>query len=179
MIKLILGVNNFELNNNGKKILLSEREGFKTLKDLKIGSNVLIESDNLRVRKHSGSYYLLFIEEFGEVNILYVDRQGLLRIVFIGREEDTLKGLYNNVADEMVIKVLKSNHKKAYRLVEENSCGYEVIGIEYKNKSSEIKTQIYLSIHDAIKFASYKHRQTGNIYRVITPKGTVLFSIGD
>lgn len=178
MIKLSMDINGLELNNNGKKKVLSEKDAYKELKNLRIGSNLLIESDNIRVKKHSGDYYLLFLEEYEEVNILYTDKQGLLRLVFMGREDEALKGIYQNVADEMVIKILKSSNKKAYRVVEENHGNFSVIEVEYKNKSSQLNKKIYLTIQEAIKVASYNHRQNGGSYRVITPKGTVLFDIG-
>lgn len=178
MIKLSMVSNSFILNNNSNKTLLSDNNGYSELKKLRIGSNLVIESDNVKVQKHSGSYYLLFVEEYEELNILYVDKQGILRLVFMGREKEVLKGLYYNVSDEMSIKILKSSNKRAYRVVEEVQGELKVLEVEYKNKSSQVSKQVYLTIQEAIKVASYNHRQTGLSYRVISPKGTILFEIG-
>lgn len=147
-----------------------------TLSDnVKIGTNIEIKSDNTNVKPHRGKYYALFVREFNVVHLLYLDVNQNLRVIYTGPIETAVYNIYRMISDGMVIKVLQSNQKRAYRVVDAEGM---VINYTYKNKSSEKIDSVYLNLYDAIQFAAYRNHLTGKLYRVITPKGTALFEIG-
>ena len=147
---------------------------------IKIGSDFEIETDNVKVRSHKGKYYLLFIEEFNLIHLFYLDSSNRLRIVYSGDITNAIDSLYKNVGNESVVRVLKSSNKKAYRVAKfRRETLVEVKTFTYKNKSSQNVEQVYLSLFDAINYASKLYKEDSNFsYRVITPKETELFRIG-
>ena len=171
---------------NGSQIAELKEKKAKTIKmvnrdmslyineHIKIGSDFEIETDNVKVRSHKGKYYLLFIEEF------YLDSSNRLRIVYSGDITNAIDSLYKNVGNESVVRVLKSSNKKAYRVAKfRRETLVEVKTFTYKNKSSQNVEQVYLSLFDAINYASKLYKEDSNFsYSVITPKETELFRIG-
>lgn len=147
---------------------------------IKIGSDFEIETDNVKIRTHKGKYYLLFIEEFNLVHLFYLDSSNRLRIVYSGDITNAIDSLYKNVGNESIVRILKSSNKKAYRVVKyKNDTLVEVKTFTYKNKSSQNVEQVYLSLFEAINYASKLYKEDSRYsYRVITPKETELFRIG-
>lgn len=147
---------------------------------IKIGSDFEIETDNVKVRSHKGKYYLLFIEEFNLIHLFYLDSSNRLRIVYSGDITNAIDSLYKNVGNESVVRILKSSNKKAYRVAKFiRETLVEVKTFTYKNKSSQNVEQVYLSLFDAINYASKLYKEDSNFsYSVITPKETELFRIG-
>lgn len=152
--------------------------------EIKIGTDIVIENENTRPKPHRGKYYLLFMQEFETVYLFYVDTKGILRMVFSGDMEKAVESIFNNIASDMSVKILKSSSKRAYRVVKSNRNSNEtqVLNFTYRNKSSQNVEQVYLNLFEAINFASQAFKKSSqNItekYCVITPKDTVLFEIG-
>ena len=178
MITVTLNKDWADVNNYGKVDTVVHTELNDILYNLRLGTSVKIKSDNPKVEPHRGEYFLLLVEEFEEIYIMYKDLSNKVRIVYQGYLPETGRALYRNVADDMVVKVLKSNNKKAYRVVEEVNGEERVVEFTYKNKDSEVVKQVYLTILDCIKVAANRQYKNGGKYKVITPKGTVLFEIG-
>jgi|BioPla2DNA2_1021312.scaffolds.fasta_scaffold01813_23 hypothetical protein len=183
MITLTIGNNaksqGVELNNNGRKEIVPVLDLAKVLRSLRLGTTITVNSENTRVKSFKGTYYVLFMEEFEEVIIFYQDSHGNLRQVFTDNEIYISKGLYFLIADGTPVKILKSNNKKAYRVVSEYADGVKVFTKNYKNKSSEIVGQTYLDLFTAIKYATLLHSKEPNrVFQVITPKETVLYQVG-
>lgn len=150
------------------------------LKDeIKIGTKVRIKTDNTRVEKHRGTYYLLYVEEMGVAYLFYQDVSGILRTVHTGSVENAISAVYYNVADDTDLVILNGRGKKAYRCVytfiDSNGCKKLMpIKIMYKNKSSKENPQVYLGLYEAIMYAANFAKTTNNEVSVITPKGTIL-----
>lgn len=184
MITLSIGNNakqdGIEINNNGKKEVVGVLDLAKSMQKLRLGTNITIKNENSRARQFTGNYYILFMQEFEEVIIFYQDSYGNLRQIFTDNEIYISKGLFFNVADDTTVKILKSNNKKAYRVVYLDDNGEEnVITKAYKNKSSGLVGQTYLDLFSAIKYATLNHsKNPDKQFRVITPKGTVLYQVG-
>ena len=147
---------------------------------IKIGSDFEIETDNIRVRKHKGKYYLLFIEEFNSVFLFYVDTENKLRTVYAGDIGNAVNSIYNNIGTGSVVRILKSSNKKAYRVASySNGELNEIIPSTYRNKSSQSIKQVYMNMFESIQYAAnLAKRGNGISYVVITQKGTELFRIG-
>lgn len=149
---------------------------------VKIGTNILIKTDNTKPEPHRGQYYLLYMQEFGSVYLLYIDTAGVLRIVYQGDMGNAVDAIYKFISDETVIKILKSSSKRAYRVVDNSKTvdgKLSVVELQYKNKSSQINSQVYLSLFDAINHAVYRYKKNkSSSFSVITPKGTVLVTVG-
>lgn len=149
---------------------------------IKIGTNISVKTDNTKPEPHRGQYYLLYMQEFGSVYLLYIDTVGVLRIVYQGDMGNAVEAIYKFISDETVIKVLKSSSKRAYRVVNNNKTvdgELAVVELQYKNKSSQLNSQVYLSLFDAINHAVYLYKTNKNSsFSVITPKGTVLVTVG-
>lgn len=149
---------------------------------IKIGTNILVKTDNTKPEAHRGQYYLLYMQEFGSVYLLYIDTSGVLRIVYQGDMSNAVEAIYRFVSDETVVKILKSSSKRAYRVVDNGNIvdGTPVVmELKYKNKSSQINSQVYLSLFDSINHAAYLYKKNkSSSFSVITPKGTVLLTVG-
>ena len=190
MIKLVL-------NSNGTNSLIRSHNSFKDLgfvdmsmilKDnIRQGTTIRVISDNSRPQPHRGDYYLLYMQEFDSVYIFYVDIQGVLRVVYTGNVENACKGIYQNIANDTDVKILKSSGKRAYRVFrcENKRTDLEksqLITFTYCNKSSQKINQVYLNLFDAINYASKNYRNARDkknvSFKVITPKNTVLFTVG-
>lgn len=184
MITLTVGNNSkvqgVELNNNGKKEVVPVLDLAKVLQGLRLGTTITVKNENSHVKTFKGTYYILFMQEFEEVIIFYQDSHGNLRQVFTDNEIYISKGLYFLISDGTPVKILKSNNKKAYRVLFKDYDGRDtILSTTYKNKSSELVTQTYLSLFTAIKTATLQHSKSPDItYYVITPKGTVLYQVG-
>lgn len=183
MRKLVLNKTQIaELKEKGAKTikLVFQDMGTYLNEKIKIGSDFEIETDNQKVKTHSGNYYLLFLEEFNTVFLFYVDSSNKLRTVYSGDITNAVNSIYKNIGDKSTVKILKSSNKKAYRVVKfRRETLVEVKTFTYKNKSSQKVEQVYLSLFEAINYASKLYKEDKNFsYRVITPKETELFRIG-
>lgn len=173
-----------------------KQQDFRTVSDylqyyVKIGTNVTLSSDNAKVEPHRGEYYLLFVSEFRLVYLFYVDVKSKLRFVYIGEDKRAAEAIYNNVANDTTIKILKSSgNKKAYRVkridVLDNMYSIDIVPLKYKNKSSKQLETVYLSLFDAINLAANlesERQKRGSscktCFQVVTPKNTILFTVGD
>lgn len=183
MRKLVLNSTQVsELKEKGAKTvkLVFKEMGTYLNEKIKIGSEFEIESDNNKVKVHSGTYYLLFLEEFNTVFLFYVDSTNKLRTVYSGDIGNAVSSIYKNIGNKSIVKILKSSNKKAYRVAKfrDEKC-IEIKTFAYKNKSSQRVEQVYLSLFEAINYASKLYKENNKYsYRVITPKETELFRIG-
>lgn len=163
-------------------------------KDIKIGTKLHIKTDNVKVEPHRGKYYILFEDAFELVYIFYVDVNDNLRFVYTGNAKTALYAIYNNVANDTVVTLLKSiGNKKAYRVFEEivNGDTHEIstqnVVMPYKNKSSKNLTTVYMTMFEAINLAARRkieaRQRYGNNpnfavkYKVVSPKNSVFFEI--
>lgn len=161
-------------------------------KDIKIGTKLHIKTDNIKVEPHRGKYYILFEDQFELIYIFYVDINDNLRFVYTGKTYTALNAIYNNIANETEVTLLKSiGNKKAYRVFEEivnnetNERVYRNIVMPYKNKSSKNLTTVYMTMFEAINLASKEkeHARVKNgvnivsTFKVVSPKNTVFFEI--
>ena len=184
MITLTVGNNSkvqgVELNNNGKKEVVPVLDLAKVLQGLRLGTTITVKNENSHVKTFKGTYYILFMQEFEEVIIFYQDSHGNLRQVFTDNEIYISKGLYFLISDGTPVKILKSNNKKAYRVVYVDDNSEEnIVTKSYKNKSSGMIGQTYMDLFTAIKYATLLHsKKPSTQFRVITPKGTVLYQVG-
>lgn len=184
---------NLILRNNGECSLKRSHNpvsaaGFQEMSqilesEIKIGTDIVIKNENIRPKPHRGKYYLLFMQEFETVYLFYVDTKGILRMVFSGDTKKAVESIFNNIASDMSVKILKSSSKRAYRVIKVNQSSNEiqVLNFTYRNKSSQAVDQTYLNLFEAINFASQSFKKgTQSIdekYCVITPKNTILFEI--
>ena len=149
---------------------------------IRIGTDILVKTDNTKPEPHRGQYYLLYMQEFGSVYLIYIDTSGVMRIVYQGDMLNAVEALYRFVSDETVVKILKSSNKRAYRVINNTDSVDDelvVVDFKYKNKSSQINSQVYLSLFEAINHAVYLHKKNKHkSFSVITPKGTTLFKVG-
>ena len=145
---------------------------------LRQGTTISVESDNTRPEPHRGDYYLLFMQEYEMVYLFYLDVKGVLRIVYSGNESSAVKAIYQYIANETNLTILKSDSKRAYRVAKCVGDNFEVIAHNYKNKSSQVIPQIYMNFFDAINFAVLNHsKHPKTAYAVISPKGTIMFKV--
>lgn len=161
-------------------------------KDIKIGTKLHIKTDNIKVEPHRGKYYILFEDQFELIYIFYVDINDNLRFVYTGKTYTALNAIYNNIANETEVTLLKSiGNKKAYRVFEEivnnetNERVYRNIVMPYKNKSSKNLTTVYMTMFEAINLAANKKERDRlkngvnivSTFKVVSPKNTVFFEI--
>lgn len=161
-------------------------------KDIKIGTKLHIKTDNIKVEPHRGKYYILFEDQFELIYIFYVDINDNLRFVYTGKTYTALNAIYNNIANETEVTLLKSiGNKKAYRVFEEivnnetNERVYRNIVMPYKNKSSKNLTTVYMTMFEAINLAANKKERARlkngvnivSTFKVVSPKNTVFFEI--
>ena len=155
----------------------------KVLKDeIKIGTTVRIRSDNARVEKHRGKYYLLYVEEMGVAHLFYQDVSGMLKIIHTGSIEGILIAVYTRIADDTDLVILNGRGKKAYRCAvyvkrKDDSIKLAPFHITYLNKSSKEKPQMYLTLYEAIMYASSSSERLKETVCVITPKDRVLLEL--
>lgn len=152
------------------------------MKEIKIGTTIRVKTDNSRVEKHRGKYYLLYVEEMGITYLFYQDVSGILRTVHTGNIDSAIIAIYNNVANDTDLVILNGRGKKAYRCARKHidsngSLCLEPINIMYKNKSSKENPQVYLNLYDAIMYAAHYAKVNMGTVSVITPKGTILVEI--
>lgn len=150
--------------------------------NIRQGTTLHLVTDNTKPEPHRGSYYLLFMEEYQSIYLFYLDVKGVLRIVYSGNIDSAVSAMYKYVANDTNITILKSNSKRAYRVVrvlsEDSPMSYEVISNTYKNKSSQIISQVYMNFFDAINYAVSCHNKQRNYsYCVISPKGSIMFKV--
>lgn len=149
------------------------------LPTIRQGTTIFVENANLRPEKHRGQYYILFMAEYDSVYLFYLDVSGNLRIVYSGAMDKCSNAIYSNIADETELTILKSDGKRAYRVAVQSNDAFEVIPQSYKNKSSAVVPIIYMNFFDAINTAVTLHRKKKAVkYYVISPKNTVMFSVG-
>lgn len=161
-------------------------------KDIKIGTKLHIKTDNIKVEPHRGKYYILFEDQFELIYIFYIDINDNLRFVYTGKTYTALNAIYNNIANETEVTLLKSiGNKKAYRVFEEivnnetNERVYRNIVMPYKNKSSKNLTTVYMTMFEAINLAANKKERVRlkngvnivSTFKVVSPKNTVFFEI--
>lgn len=161
-------------------------------KDIKIGTKLHIKTDNIKVEPHRGKYYILFEDQFELIYIFYVDVNDNLRFVYTGNTYTALNAIYNNIANETEVILLKSiGNKKAYRVFEEivnnetNERCYRNIVMPYKNKSSKNLTTVYMTMFEAINLAAKEKARARvkngvnivSTFKVVSPKNTVFFEI--
>lgn len=161
-------------------------------KDIKIGTKLHIKMDNIKVEPHRGKYYILFEDQFELIYIFYVDINDNLRFVYTGKTYTALNAIYNNIANETEVTLLKSiGNKKAYRVFEEivnnetNERVYRNIVMPYKNKSSKNLTTVYMTMFEAINLAANQKERAilkngvniVSTFKVVSPKNTVFFEI--
>lgn len=181
MIKLIL-------NSNGDNALIRSHNSFKGLgpvdmslaiKDnIRQGTTIHIVSDNTKPKPHRGDYYLLYMQEYMSVYLFYLDTQGVLRIVYSGDIENAVDAIYRFVSTDSSVTILKSDGKRAYRVGEQAKDGeYKIINATYKNKSSQIIPQVYMNFFEAINLAVSLYKRNKKPYFVVSPKGSVMFSV--
>lgn len=185
MIKIKLSKNETELKGRRNiNFVGGTYEKLNTIlkQELKIGTCIKVSSDNERVKKHRGKYYLLYVEEIGVYYLFYQDVWGKLITVQTGNIENAVVSLYYNVADDAIITILNGKGKKAYRCA---AIRYDIgdrklvpIAASYLDKSSKVKSQMYLKLYDAIMFAANQHNMTDKQFSVITRKGTELITFG-
>lgn len=177
-----------QLNKQGENSLIRSHNSFKNLglvdmsnvlkNSLRQGTTICVESDNTRPEPHRGDYYLLFMQEYKMVYLFYLDVKGVLRIVYSGNELSAAKAVYQYIANDTHLTVLKSDSKRAYRVAKCVGDEFEIIPYSYKNKSSQIVPQVYMNFFEAINFAVFKHSEhTKTCYVVISPKGTIMFRV--
>ncbi len=181
MIKLVLDKQNksslIRSHNSFRGINLVDMSGvLKT--SLRQGTTIVVNSDNTRPEPHRGDYYLLFMQEYGMVYLFYLDVKGVLRIVYSGNENSAAKAIYQYIANNTYLTILKSDSKRAYRVAKCAGDNFEVVAHSYKNKSSQVVPQIYMNFFEAINFAVYSHsKDLNNSYVVISPKNSVMFKV--
>lgn len=143
------------------------------------GTNILVKTDNVRPKKHSGTYYLMYQDEYSIVYLFYLDSSNIFRVIATASKESAVDLIYRNVADETKIVILRSSNIQAYRVCCENNYETYFVRKEYKNKDSQVISQSYMSLFDAINTAvhNYKSGNPGS-YKVVTKRGKVIFSIG-
>ena len=181
MIKLIL-------KSNGDNSLIRSHNSFKGLgvvdmsmviKDnIRQGTTIKVISDNVKPKPHRGDYYLLYMQEYMSVYLFYLDTQGVLRIVYSGDIENAVEAIYRFVSTDSSVTILKSDGKRAYRVGEQAVDGeYKFVSATYKNKSSQVVPQVYMNFFEAINLSVSLYKKNKKPYFVVSPKGTVMFSI--
>lgn len=185
MLKLVL-------NQKGSHSLIRSHNSFKGLgykemsrvlhENIRQGTMIHMVSDNKSPEPHRGTYYLLFMEEYQSVYLFYLDVKGILRVVYSGNIESAVSAIYRYVATDTDITILKSDSKRAYRVIrvvsEQDPFSYEVINGVYKNKSSQHISQVYMNFFEAINLAVISHTKDKRYtYCVISPKGSIMFKV--
>ena len=177
-----------QIKSQGDYSLIRSHNSFKNVcevdmssilkSNLRQGTTIMVENVNTRPEPHRGDYYLLFMQEYGMVYLFYLDVKGVLRIVYSVHESSAAKAVYQYIANETNLTILKSDSKRAYRVAKCVGDDFEVIPHTYKNKSSQVVPQVYMNFFEAINLAVFKHsKHPKTAYVVISPKGTIMFKV--
>ena len=177
-----------QIKSQGDYSLIRSHNSFKDIgpvdmsnvlkQSLRQGTTIMVENSNTRPEPHRGDYYLLFMQEYAMVYLFYLDVKGVLRIVYSGHESSAAKAVYQYIANETNLTILKSDSKRAYRVAKCVGDDFEVVANTYKNKSSQVVPQVYMNFFEAINLAVYNHsKHPKTSYVVISPKGTIMFKV--
>ena len=148
------------------------------LKDiLRQGTKILVKNSNTMPAPHRGDYYLLFMNEYETVYLFYLDINGVLRIVYSGNQDNAISAIYKFVANDTKLTILKSDNKKAYRVINTQDEDKN-IHIVYKNKDGKPIKQVYMTIFEAINMAVFmKKKNQSYHYSVISKSKKSMFYV--
>lgn len=158
---------------------VTAREMSAVLPTIRQGTSILVDNPNPRVEPHRGQYYMLFAQEINTVYLFYLDVKGSLRYVYTGPMANAVSAIFGNIAKDTMLTILKSDSKRGYRVAYKNGEEFSVVPSMYKNKSSKVISQVYMSFFDAINYAVSLHTEKPNstLY-VITKDNSPLFRVG-
>ena len=144
---------------------------------IKQGSKIVVKNSNTMPAPHRGDYYLLFMDEYETVYLFYLDINGVLRIVYSGNQENATSAIYKFVANDTILTILKSNNKKAYRVINIQDEDKN-IHIVYKNKDGKPIEQVYMTLFESINMAVLmKKKNKSQHYSVISKSNKSMFYV--
>ena len=144
---------------------------------VKQGSKIIVKNSNTMPAPHRGDYYLLYMNEYEMVYLFYLDINGILRIVYSGNQENAISAIYKFICNDTVLTILKSDNKKAYRVINTQEEDKN-INMIYKNKDGKEIEQVYMTFFEAINMAVLMRKKTKlSHYSVISKSRKSMFYV--
>lgn len=183
-MKLILRANGeHTLARSHNPVKGSVQEVSKALvNEVKSGTNIVIDSDNSRVKLHRGKYYVLVMKDYNIAYFIYVDVGQTFKLIGTTTLDKVVNTIYYSFGDGMTFKFLRDINQQSYRVMLKDTSteGSRIIPKVYKNRDGQLCEQVYMTLYEGINEAVAtfrKYRDSNCVLSVVTRQDMPLFEL--